>query len=362
MTIVLIYVIAYSAYAHRNSYKYEHLATSSSYWGSLMITIIVCVPILIAWGWRELPTMAWEIVQRVEPKLRKDFPTLMAIFTTIIGMFATFALLRPHLKIANVVAFIPETNRLVFNVKNNGLLKIQNLKPELYKCTYQSNKVIEAINLDLLNISSLDWRFAHADLCCLDVATRKDEAERVNKMLFNLDDKQCLELRVSSSHIISGKNITEIKTFYKNDIMVGKFKGDTLYALNDEGALVKKLSSEKDIMSTAHKIIVLIEVIFAFILVLDLGWIVGGQLVNYHSSYVFWARCLSLLIFLFELARCWTYVPVDSSMNVEWSYTKFIQPFREQAQKCELSNRNLLHFLKKGITVIGNKIEQFINS
>lgn len=358
MSIVFGYVVAYSVYTHNNSYKYEHLSTSSSYWSSLALTVIICLTLLIVWMWRELPSTAWEIIQRVELKLRKIFPTIVALVTTIIGMFTTFALLRPHLKIANTVAFIPKTNRLVFNVVNKGLFKVQNLKPELYKCKYQSNKVIESINLDLSNISSLDWRFAHADLCCWDVATPKEEAKRVNEMLRNMDDSQCLELRVSSNHIISGKNITEIKTFYKNDILVGKFKGDTLYSIDEDGKLGSKLITEKDVLYNIHKIILILEVVIGIILILDLGWLVGGQLETYRNYYIFAAKLLSICLYISELARLWTDVPVETSYNEKWSYVEFLIPINDDNLLRDSNHQSIFCFLKR---TIGNKIKQFIN-
>lgn len=358
MAVAMLLILVFSVFMHRRNYKHEHLASSSSYIMSLLSMLIVCVPILVAWTWSSTPTTIWEYILRIEPKIRTFFPMLFALMVTIIGMFSTFALLQPRLKIANTVAFIPKTNRLVFNVKNNGLFKVLNLKPELYICTFQKNKVIEHVQLDLQSISSLDWRFAHADLCCIDLATSPDESDRLNSFLNEMNDCHCMELRVSSTHIISGKCTTEVKTFYKNDILKGRFRKDTLYAIDDNNQEIKKLHIAQDYFNIIHAFFAHAEAIVAVLLFLILGWMVGGKYPQYQDCYMFCARLLSLCLFLTTVGKFGTNIPIESSWNSDWSYLKHIKPLTRKEESLNNDKPNTLDIIVTILQTLNNKYKQ----
>ena len=359
MAAAMLLVLSFSVIMHCRNYKHEHLASRSSYIISIFSMLIVCMPILVAWVWQSFPATTWEYILRIEPKIRKFFPTLFALVVTIIGLFSTFIILQPRLKIANVVAFIPKTNRLVFNVKNNGLFEALNLKAELYICTFQKNKVIEQVQLDLQSIASLDWRFAHADLCCIDLATSLDEGERLNSFLNKMSDCHCLELRVSSTHIISGKCTTKVKTFYKNDILRGRFRKDTLYAIDDNNKEIRKLHVAQDYLNMTHGISVYAEAIMLLLLLVVLGWMVGGKYPQYQDFYVYSAKLLSLCLFVTSLVEFVTNIPVESSCNLEWTYLKFIKPITTKEVDITNDRPNMLDIIVAILQMLNKKYKQF---
>lgn len=355
MAAAMLLVLSFSVIMHCRNYKHEHLASRSSYIISIFSMLIVCMPILVAWVWQSFPATTWEYIPRIESKIRLFFPTLFALVVTIIGLFSTFIILQPRLKIANVVAFIPKTNRLVFNVKNNGLFEALNLKAELYICTFQKNKVIEQVQLDLQSIASLDWRFAHADLCCIDLATSLDEGERLNSFLNKMSDCHCLELRVSSTHIISGKCTTKVKTFYKNDILRGRFRKDTLYAIDDNNKEIRKLHVTQDYLNKTHGIFVYAEAIMLLLLLVVLGWMVGGKYPQYQDFYVYSAKLLSLCLFVTSLVQFGTNIPVEPSYNLEWTYLRFIKPITTKEVDITNDMPNMLDIIVAILQMLNKK-------
>lgn len=352
--------MAFSICMHRHNYKYEHLASKSSYWCSLVLMLIICLTLIVVWAINDFASI-WEYFQRIEQRVRYLFPTLFAFAITVISLFVVFLLLRPRLKISHIAAFIPSTGRLVFNVKNHGFFGVQNVKPELYICTFQRNKVVKPVTLDLQSISSLDGCFSHKDLCCVDFATPSTIDEQIVTLLKSLTERQCLEFRVSSTHVISGKSMTEVNTFYKNDILVGKFDNDDFYYIDDKGDIIKKAQNPKNRIDTIHTIFIAIEIVIFILLLLTIGWVIGGKFVSLHESYVYIAKLLSICLFILELLRVGTDIPLESSYNSSWTYEKFIPADQGKPISTDkMADHNLLDFVIAGLQVLNKKVKNLL--
>ena len=147
--------------------------------------------------------------------------------------------------------------------------------------------------------------------------------------------------------------------FPANDILRGRFRKDTLYAIDDNNKEIRKLYVAQDYLNMTHGISVYAEAIMLLLLLVVFGWMVGGKYPQYQDFYVYSAKLLSLCLFVTSLVEFVTNIPVESSCNSEWTYLKFIKPITTKEVDITNDRPNMLDIIVAILQMLNKKYKQF---
>lgn len=339
--IIAIIVIGFTEHMHRAYYKHEHLYRTEGHVISSLWFIIVCIFTFIVLYPSGLRHNIIEWHKTIIDTFKDVLPIVYSISITIIGIFITFYILRPNVKTSNVIAYLPKTNQLIVNVRNNKLFPISGLQPTLYKCTNQShNQVLDKIDLDITNFHVLEWSLGHSDKKCIEFATKESAKEEVKQTLEEIknNDNVCLIFSLSLTNMVSRTPFVLTKTYYKNDIIKGRFNGGSIYEISDDGIIGNKVKLPQDYLDVCHSIVKTIEWILSIVLLMLYVYIIGklyphcGKCECYRNYYISAFEIVTIGIYVLEIVRRLTDIRVLSSYNDKLSFINWLQSPRQEKE------------------------------
>lgn len=341
--IITIIVICFTEHMHRAYFKHEHLYRTERHVISSVWFIVVCfftLIVLCPFGLRHNIIIWHKTILEI---FKEVLPIVYSIIVTVIGIFVTFYLLRPNVKTSNVIAYLPYSDILIVNVRNNKLFPISSLQPTLYKCTIQShNQALDIIELDLANFHVLEWRLAHSDKNCIEFATKESVKEKVRSTLEEIknNDNVYLLFNLSVTNMVSRTPFVLTKTYYKNDIIKGKFKGGRMYEILDNGKLGKKVSVRQDYLDACHTFVKILEWILSIVLLILYACIVGKLYPHccncdcWRNQYISIFEIVTICLFVCEVIRRLIDIRVSSPYNNKLSFVNWMQ--REHKEKVSI--------------------------
>ncbi len=317
----MLMMLAVSIYSCHNNYKNEHQLNSQRWILSCAWYLVVCAALLMIWAPCDLWNY-WEKLNECVKEISDNLPILLSVSCTMIGLFCMFILLRPRMHIANEVVYISSSGRLVFHVSSRNIFTIHNMQPKLYKCTYQDNKVLDPIELEELNLTSLDGIFAHRNNRCMECAT-KYKSEEVGKVLEEMrkDKDVCLRFDINATHIISDITNVFSKTYYINDVLHGRFQDDGyVYSLYADGRPKQKISTRQNTIDRVHSIALFLEgAVIIFMLALAVCMTINKP---QYINVLLWDIC-TLGLCSVEMLRFVTDIRIEAEWNEKNSFLRF---------------------------------------
>ena len=332
--IIAIIVIGFTEYMHRAYYKHEHLYRTEGHVISSLWFVVICIFTLIVLYPSGLRHNIIEWHKTIIDTFKDVLPIVYAILVTILGIFITFYILRPNVKTSNVITYLPKTNQLIVNVRNNKLFPISGLQPTLYKCTNQShNQVLDKIDLDITNFHVLEWSWGHSDNKCIEFDTKESEQEKVKQTLEEIKDNDnvCLLFSLSLTNMVSRTPFVLTKTYYKNDIIKGRFKGGSIYEISDSGILGYKVKIRQDSWDKYHSIAKSLEWILSIVLLMLYVYIIGRLYPHCsnceccRNQYISIFEIVTICIYVLEIIRRLTDIRVPSPYNDKLSFINWLQ-------------------------------------
>lgn len=335
MIIIVTITIVISVCCRYHYDEKQKLYRTQQFVFSCFVTLLLCGVAVALFLQEGLTTAAnwYDNILWITQGISKRFPSIWKLAFTLLGLFMTFTFLRPHLEINRIMVYIPRTKRLVIHVRNEGLFSVYNVSAKLYSVDESgTNKVIESLQLEETNQDKLEWRFAHSNQRDTEFCTKKGD-QKIEDTLKRVAEKNVsLEIRVTADHAISRVRKTFVQQYEKNDILVGKFHNGSFKTIKGISPLrLGAYNTKQSLFASINKIITVVEFIMVSALCVFFAWYIGGKAPQCSNAPLVFDIGV-IMLYLFELIRVWTGMPIKIPYDNQYSFTEYLAqpPMKEE--------------------------------
>lgn len=304
------------------SKKEIHGERSQTFVFSLVLSILLIISITILWYLDGLKTViyVYEEVHNFIEKAEKQFPVLLSLLLTVVGVFISFALLRPKIKVGEYMACTTK-KRLVAHVYNAGLFSAHNVNAKLYSCVMdEGNKLVDEVALLDSENNALAWFFAHNNMNAIEFCTKeKGEDENIKKKLAQIcsNEDEYFELHISATHAVSGITSTFVKRYDTSNIVKGRYINNDFNVYNEETKDWKRYKRIYNMLPFIRSVVQMI-IIFAILSIFTI-LVIGINIKPISeecASIFFWT---TFGIYILEIIRWWLSMPYKIKAEREYS-------------------------------------------
>ena len=274
---------------------------------------------------------AHNYILKIEQQYNKEFPLLVKLSISIIGIFIAFLLLRPKLYCHPIVAYNDTDQKLMFHIHNNSLFHAINTKVEanFFKIEDEgagNRYVVHKFELENNNIPYLSWMFGHDNERCFEVCTHMYDADVLSYLQKKEIDGEIfegVELRIIATHPVSRNTAIFTRYFYRNDILNGYYDNQKFMGRdrNDNAHRYINCQYRRDMTCVTFHRIVVVAILLA--LVCTMISIVNPEL----------AGCCMETIIKVSIILSWVcqllIVIIDyyeqSKLNIQYTYLPYVE-------------------------------------
>lgn len=328
MVILSTIMFMFSVCYHYHYDKEQHLYRSQYFVSSCIVMFLINGVIIALFVNKGLETaVVWhQKILWVFDGVAERFPSIWKLVFTLLGLFLTFTLLRPHLKVGRIMVYVPKSNRIIAHVRNRSFFSAFNVSAKMYYIVNnkEENKVVDSLNLEENNQDKLEWCFAHSNQKDIEFATKPKDPTIINALKKVEEEQGFIEIRVTADHAISRVRRTIVQQFAKNDILVGKYQGDTFKTITSINPLsLNTYRTKHGVLSIIHKVFRSLEILSIICLGVFFAWYIGGKEPQLNNSALVF-EILLLTIYVLELVRVGTNIPIKISYDDKYSFTQFM--------------------------------------
>lgn len=287
---------------------------------SLILSILLILAITILWCTDGLKTAiyAYEGMHKFLVAAGEQFPVLLSLMLTIVGVFISFALLRPKIKVGEYMACTTK-KRLVAHVHNVGLFSAHNVNAKLYSCSIdEGNKLVEEVALLDSENNALAWIFAHNNMNAIEFCTEKED-EDIEKKIAHIssNEDEYFELHISATHAVSGITSTYVKRFDTSNIIKGRYIKNDFNVYSGETKKWKKYQKMFNMLPIIGSFVqMLISVALLAIFIIIVISINNKPISEDCASVFFWT---TFGMYILEIIRWWLSMPYKIKAEKEYS-------------------------------------------
>lgn len=306
--------------------KNQKSSIEQSFWFSWLVSILLIGLIIYLWSTKGLSTALdnYKTVHEYSIIIKNQFPIIATLLLTFLGVFLSFALLRPQIKIGEYMAYANESKRLVVNVHNTSCFAANNVSAKLYACSDDNeDQLVDDIILEDSDNHKLDWCLAHNNANAIEFNTLAKDAKIVKKILQGIkEDKKFLELRVTATHAMSGTTSTFWQRYNAETILYGYYEKSQFIVIEEDQSH-RAYKRWKSILSTVRRIVAIIESIAILALFAILFLVINDEsLVDSYFAAFFW---ITFGVFWAEIGRWWLTIPYKGKTEMDYAVVNDIE-------------------------------------
>ena len=306
--------------------KKQNTSIEQSFWFSWLVSILLIGVIMYLWSTKGLSTAldSYKTVHEYSVLIQNQFPIIATLILTFLGVFLSFALLRPQIKIGEYMAYANESKRLVVNVHNTSWFAANNVSAKLYACSDDNeDQLVDDIILEDSDNHKLDWCLAHNNANAMEFNTSTKDAEKVKNVLLGIkEDKKYLELRVTATHAMSGTTSTFCQRYNSETILYGYYEKNQFMVIEEDQSQ-RVYKRWKSILSTLYRIFAFIESIAILALFAILFLVINDEsIVDSYFAAFFW---ITFGVFWAEIGRWWLTIPYKGKAEMGYAVVNDIE-------------------------------------
>lgn len=305
--------------------KKQKTSIEQSFWLSLSVSIILIGIILYLWSTDGLTTAldSYKTIHELTIHVKNMFPILATLLLTFFGVFISFVLLRPRIKVGEYMAYANETSQLVVSVHNASWFAANNVSAKLYACSDDSDDLlVEDLTIEDGDNHILDWWIANNNTNAIEFNTKKKD-ERVKNVLKDIkDNKKFLELRVTATHAVSGTTSTFTQRYTSENILYGLYDKNQFMVIEEDQSR-RPYKKWKTRLSSLYNAFVCLECISIFALFSILYMVINNTAIAETYFAIFFG--VSFGVFLIEIGRWWLNMPYKGKVETEYVVVNYLQ-------------------------------------
>ncbi len=321
---------------HKHKEPQLHQLCERTYVLSLVWAMLLSLIVIVFFNFEGLQFLkdAHKCFVEIERQYSKEFPLLIKLSISIIGIFIAFLLLRPKLYCHPIVAYNDTDKKLMFHIHNNSLFHAINTKVEasFFKIENEGagdRYVVHKFDLENNDIPYLSWIFGHDNQRSFEVCTLGKSEDKNEEVLSYLEKKEIdceiydgIELRIIATHPVSRNTAIFTRCFYCNDILNGYFDNRKFMGVDRNGDAQKYTNNQyrRDLTCKISHCIMLVTLLLT--LVYTMISIVNPELVGCWSTVIIKGSIILTWVCQWLTAILGYYE--QSKFNLQYTYLPYV--------------------------------------